>query len=171
MTPALFRDLAIVPALGLLPQAMDSPSARAMILAICLQESKLLARRQLAQGPARGFPQFERIGVAEVLRHPASALHAKQALRTLCYGYLLTREKATQIAACHAILEHHDILACIFARLALWRLPVPLPGPHESEKGWAQYLKIWAPGKPHPTTWAGNFAAAWDVIAPDVEEV
>ena len=61
MTPAQFLRFAIDPALSLLPPVMDTRAARAMIISICLQESRLQHRRQIG-GPARGFAQFERGG-------------------------------------------------------------------------------------------------------------
>ena len=73
----VMRD-AIRPALALLPAAMDTPQARCMLLAIGLQESRFVHRRQIG-GPARGFWQFEQGGgVRGVLAHPASAALARQ---------------------------------------------------------------------------------------------
>ena len=54
----VMRD-AVRPALALLPAAMNTPQARCMLLAIGLQESRFVHRRQIG-GPARGFWQFER---------------------------------------------------------------------------------------------------------------
>lgn len=54
------------PALKLLP-SMDSVRARMMLLAIGLQESRFEHRRQLGNGPARGFWQFESGGGVRVL--------------------------------------------------------------------------------------------------------
>ena len=49
----VMRD-AVRPALALLPAAMNTPQARCMLLAIGLQESRFVHRRQIG-GPARGF--------------------------------------------------------------------------------------------------------------------
>ena len=46
---------AIDPALELFPKHMDSPQARVMLLSIGLQESRFEYRRQMGNGPARGF--------------------------------------------------------------------------------------------------------------------
>lgn len=164
VTPALFLDLAIRPALTLLPQALHSPPAQAMLIAIALQESRLQYRRQLQHGPARGFWQFERGGVAGVLKHPASATLIAHALKTLAYESLLTAEMNRRVIACHTVIEHHDLLACLFARLLLWTLPLPLPGKDAPLAGWEQYLQAWRPGKPHQQTWDGHWAVAWDVV-------
>ena len=43
--------LAIEPALRLLPAALDTPEARVMLIAIGLQESRLVHRRQLVGNP------------------------------------------------------------------------------------------------------------------------
>lgn len=52
MTLSEIRAAAIAPALALLPARMSSPQAEAMLLAIGLQESCLVHRRQ-HNGPAR----------------------------------------------------------------------------------------------------------------------
>ena len=51
----------IIPGLKLLPPKFDTPEARVMMLAIGMQESRFLHRKQIG-GPARGFFQFEEGG-------------------------------------------------------------------------------------------------------------
>lgn len=46
-------EIAIRPALALLPAKMDTPAARVMLLAIGLQESRFEHRRQLVGNPPR----------------------------------------------------------------------------------------------------------------------
>lgn len=76
ITLSEIRATAIAPALSLLPARMTSPAAEVMLLAIRLQESLLLYRRQIG-GPARGLWLFEQGGgVCDVLRHPLSCAHA-----------------------------------------------------------------------------------------------
>lgn len=156
MTPELFNRIVLTPALGLLPSHMDSPAARAMIVAICLQESRLRHRKQIG-GPARGFAQFERGGgVRGVLMHPATKDHAAAVCVQL--SYTPTPEVV------YDALSDNDVLAAVFARLLLWTLPQALPGPGEADKGWQQYLSAWRPGKPHPETWAAFYDEAWGKI-------
>ena len=70
---------AINPALGMLPAKMDTDAARVMLLAIGLQESRFEHRRQMGNGPARGFWQFEKGGgVKGCVQHPSSAHHLRQ---------------------------------------------------------------------------------------------
>jgi len=123
---------------------LDSPEAVSFLVAIAHQESRWVHRRQVG-GPARGFWQFEAIGVFEVFRHPASAVLATRVLRDLGYP---ANYPPVMI---HQALEHNDLLAACIARLAVRRHPAPLP--LTPELGWAQYLQIWRPGKPHPDTW------------------
>lgn len=152
----LFRR--VVPgAADLLPEKMRSPAAAAMLVAIALQESGARHRRQVG-GLARGFWQFEPIGVIGVLRHPASSDHARAALEPLCYDRSLT---AYEI---HRIMEDNDVLACVFARLLLWTLPDALPSSDHADEGWRQYLAAWRPGKPHPKTWAAHYDTAWTMV-------
>lgn len=145
----------IDPALALLPPQMTSDKARAMLIAIGLQESGLHYRKQV-RGPAHGLWQFERIGVAEVLRHPMTRAHSID----LCWRCGVA---ATTAAVYHRI-DDDDILAAGIARLALWRHPSSLPGRDEAEKGWRQYIDIWAPGKPRHEVWADYYETAWKLV-------
>ena len=144
-------------ALALLPPKMTSDRARAMLLAIGLQESELHFRRQHLEGPARGLWQFERDGgVAGVLRHPATREHATN----LCWRC----GNAGTIAAVYHGIETDDVLAAGMARLLLWTLPWALPDLNGKDEGWRQYIEAWRPGRPHPEKWAANWARAWEIL-------
>lgn len=156
MSPGAFLCFAVEPALHLLPAKMDSAAARAMLIAIGLQESRLIHRRQI-NGPARGFLQFEVMGVLGVLRHPASRDHARDVLIALEYGG----------ADAHDVweaIEHNDVLAAAIARLLLWTHPKPLPAEHSPAEAWEYYLACWRPGKPHPQTWDAFYRTAWEAV-------
>lgn len=142
-------------ALSYLPPQMSSLRARAMLLAIGMQESRLVHRKQIG-GPARGLWQFERGGVAGVLRHPATQAHAA----TLCWRC----GNAGTTAAVYHQLEHDDVLAAGFARLLLWTLPGALPVRGQAEEGWRQYIAAWRPGKPHRHTWDEFYEEAWATV-------
>ncbi len=155
MTPEHVLRYTIPAALALLPARMDTPEARAMLLAIGLQESRFQHRRQVG-GPARGFWQFEAIGVGGVLDHEASRDGARSVSRALDYS-------PTSMAVYPALADN-DILACAFARLLLWTLPGSLAVRTAPELGWSDYLNAWRPGKPHRETWAGHWSTAWDLV-------
>lgn len=156
VTPEYFTKIALAPALRLLPANMDTPAARAMCIAIALQESRIEYRRQIG-GPARGYFQFEiGGGVRGVLTHRATRQHIHAALTALDYDQTSTSE------ACWIAIEHNDILASVFARLLLWTLPDALPGRDEADEGWDQYLEAWRPGKPHRDTWNALYEKAWN---------
>ena len=125
--------------------------AERFLLAIAGQESGFAHRRQMGDGPARGWWQFERGGgVAGVLAHRASAGVAKAVCEALAVP--------ASAAAVHPALEHCDLLACAFARLLIFTDPAPLP---ETElAGWSYYLRVWRPGKPHSETWPKRWAEA-----------
>lgn len=160
MTPMRYALGTVYPAaFSLLPAQMDSPQARAMLTAIGLQESRFLHRRQMGNGPARGWWQFEMGGVEGVLSHHASRPTA-EALCVLM-GYDPADERGVHLA-----IEHNDILAACFARLLLWTDPRLLPTAEKPVDGWAQYLACWRPGKPHASTWNGHFATAWATMPP-----
>lgn len=136
---------AVMPALAMLPDSMNSAKARVMMLAIGLQESRFELRRQVG-GPARGFWQFERDGgVVGVLEHRASKDHAA----ALCAARGVKADKD----AVYPALENDDVLAAGFARLLLWTDPRALPVVGDSGAAWDCYLRNWRPGKPHPNTW------------------
>ncbi|MCY1194844.1 hypothetical protein D9M72_61530 [compost metagenome] len=150
---------AIDPALALLPAKMDTPAARVQLLAIGLQESRFLYRRQLGNGPARGLWQFERTGgVRGVLTHPASREYAYR----ICGG----RGLSPVAAAVHPALETDDVLAAAFARLLMWTDGWRLPVVGDVQGGWEMYIRTWRPGKPHQQTWAGLYAQALAEVAP-----
>lgn len=145
-------------AFALLPPKMDSLPARAMLLAIALQESGCCARRQKGRGPARSFYQFEEGGLRGVMKHPSSRQFAATALRALEYHDFTARVVLTA-------MEHNDTLATVMARLLLWTDPKMLPLADEAPKGWAMYLRTWRPGKPRPNEWPEHFADAWAVVS------
>lgn len=142
---------AIVPALALLPAQMTSHEAELMLLAIGLQESGLVHRRQIG-GPARGLLQFETGGVRGALTHEASREHA----RRVCAA----RGVEPTTAAVYARLEHDDVLAMAIGRLLLWTDPKPLPELCKADEAWSLYLRTWRPGKPHRNRWDACYAAA-----------
>ena len=146
------------PALRLLPARLDSDEARMMLLAIGQQESRFKFRRQLGDGPARGFWQFEkgtrasRGGVWGVYLHESS--------NYLLQGVCEARGCIFDPASIWTRLEVDDILACCVARLLLLTNPKPLPDPDDSSGAWDYYLNTWRPGKPHHQTWDAFHDAA-----------
>lgn len=154
-TIATIRAGALAAALRLLPSSMTSPEAEAMLLAIGLQESLLIHRRQIG-GPARGLLQFETGGVRGVLTHQHSRSHAL----AVCSA----RGVEPTTAAVYAALEHDDVLAMAVGRLLLWTDPKPLPDVGKADEAWALYLRTWRPGaakRDHDNLlrkWRGNYA-------------
>ena len=143
---------AINEALSLLPSKMDSNKARVMLVAIGLQESRFLHRRQLVgnppkpTGPATGFWQFERGGgVAGVLRHKSTSIIA----RDICEKRGVKPESFDVWEA----LQRDDVLAAAFARLLLWTDPKSIPDEADVDGAWDLYIRTWRPGKPHRSTW------------------
>ncbi|CUJ60349.1 Uncharacterised protein [Achromobacter xylosoxidans] len=163
MTLDSIVSAAINPALALLPAGMDTPAARVMLLAIGLQESRFLHRRQIA-GPARGFWQFEkgtrasRGGVWGVFLHAASKDH----LAALCKA----RSVSCDPDAIYAALEYDDVLAAGVARLLLWTDPKALPAVGDADAAWALYLRTWRPGKPKPDSWPDLYRQAAAQVQP-----
>lgn len=145
-------------ALAILPAPMDTPQARLMVTAICLQESGLIHRKQMGNGPARGFPQFElgmrqsRGGVWGVYLHDASRFW----LDRLC----ASRGVQFLPEVIWRALETDDVLAAGVARLLLFTDPKRLPSVDDADGAWGLYLRTWRPGKPRPAEWPGNHMLA-----------
>lgn len=147
---------AIKPAFDLLPPQMTSDRATVMLLAIGLQESRLTHRRQIG-GPARGLLQFEQKGgTLGVLRHPASALHAK----AVCAARGVTPVSLKVYNA----FETDDVLNMAFGRLLLWTDPRALPSLGDANAAWDLYLRTWRPGKPHRHTWDKFYSQAVEFV-------
>lgn len=150
---------AIEPALALLPTQMDSRESRIMLLAIGLQESRFTFRRQMGNGPARGFWQFEQGGGAKgVLKHKASA----HWMNRVC----MERNCMPTPEILWRRVEFDDVLAAAAARLLLYTDPYALPKVTDVDSAWRLYERVWRPGKPHPDTWPAYHAQAVTFTAP-----
>lgn len=159
MTVETLLAEAVEPALALLPSAMTSPEAIVAMLAIAQQESGLRSRWQIIDanrpekmGPARGLWQFERGGVAGVIRHSASRYWAA----SLCKQ----RGAAFESMAVWRALEIDDVLAAGIARLLLFTDAKRLPEVGAGDACWELYARTWRPGRPHRATWGKNYARA-----------
>lgn len=148
---------AIDPALALLPARMKSKKAVVMMLAIGLQESRFIHRRQI-KGPARGFWQFEKGGgVYGVLNHHMT--------RTLAADICIKRGIRSDSTSVYSKLDRDDILAAAFARLLLWTDPRSLPELGAAQAAWDLYLRTWRPGKPHRHTWNDLYQQVLKAVA------
>lgn len=147
-----FDQKILTPALALLPAKMDTPQARVMLITIALQESRLNARTQMGNGPARGLLQFEKGGgVKGVMTHSA--------VKGLTAHVCAVRGVPFEPYAIWTALATDDVFAAALARLLLWTDPGPLPARDDPDAGWKLYaVRVWRPGKPHPETWRGY----WD---------
>ncbi len=145
-------ELAYLPAIAIIG-VKDSPQARVMMLSIGLQESRFQYRRQMGNGPAKSFWQFERGGgVLGVLNHPAS----KGKAADLCRA----RGVAPDSMYVWNKMEFDDVLGAGLARLLLLTDPKPLPRIDDTQGAWAYYVNNWRPGKPHIGTWPACHDAA-----------
>lgn len=150
-------DQAYLPAIAIIG-VKDSPEARVQILAIGLQESRFKYRRQMGNGPAAGFWQFESGGgVRGVLNHQASKYKAHD----LCKARGV--DPITQKV--WAALETDDVLAAGLARLLLLTDPRALPEVTNSVGAWDCYIRNWRPGKPHIETWAEFHRQAREAVS------
>lgn len=175
MTPELLLPT-IVLGLNQMPEKYRSRDAAAMILAICCQEQGLgggefASRQQLvmrsgkkrAVGPAKGWCQFERAGIAALLTHTATSyqLHLQAESRGYPRGGAQLHWYRDTL---HNAVKFDDVLMTQLARLNLWWHPGRLPcfmhidgielNAAQREYGWGYYLKTWGPGKPHKRRWA-----------------
>jgi hypothetical protein len=149
------RGVVIPAALSMLPPKMDTPPARAMLLAIGLQESGFKHRRQVGGGPAISLWQGEPGGGMQLVDDHA-------ATRDLMLDVLERMGYDEPGLGSFLASEHNDILACIRARLLLFTHPAPLP--REAAEGWRQYLIVWGPGRPRRHTWDAFYERAWEAV-------
>lgn len=163
LTLAEVTERAINPALALLPPKMDSAQARVQLIAIGLQESRFVYRRQIVNGqpigPAKSFWQAEKGGgmVKGVRTHPG------------------TRELAAHVYAARGVrrldssiwdaIEHDDVLAAALARLLLYTDPYKLPALGHEQEAWELYVRTWKPGRPRRDTWNAFYQRALDFVA------
>lgn len=154
------RRSMIDPALLLLPAKMESPEAVVMLLAIGLQESRFEHRRQKGNGPAKSFWQAEQGGgmVTGLLRYRV------EDIRDLATGLCAVRGVAPAAPDVWNAIERDDVLAAGLARLLLYTDPLRLPAIGDVAGAWDLYLRVWRPGKPRPSEWARNYAAALEVV-------
>ena len=135
---------------------LAAPAARAMLLAIGLQESRFEHRKQI-RGPALSFYQAESGGgFRGILSHRLADRIAREVLLRTGYG----EPDESDFYA----LEDNDIVATSGARLLLWTHPKPLPGAEDTEYAWQYYRDTWRPGRPHRETWDDFYEQAWDVV-------
>jgi hypothetical protein len=133
-----------------------------MLLAIALQESKFLERKQI-KGPARGFWQFEAPTVKLVAQHKDLAPILVPVLHTLRYS--------SDPKELYTAIENNDTLAAVFARLLLWNSPRELPALGDFASGWRIYIEQWRPGKEKPDTWQECYDTAWKTILHSEEQL
>lgn len=161
-----YLKTAVLTALSLLPEKMDTPEARLALYAISKQESPKGDRRQIIKkdgklvplGPAKGLWQFERGGgCTGVINHPASRPH----MQRVCEA----RGVAFDADSLWNAIEFDDVLAAAAARLLLYTDPRALPKLGEPAAAWDLYLRVWRPGKPHRATWDGFYLEAFDHVA------
>lgn len=147
----------IAPAFKLLPDRMGTKAAEVMLLAIGLQESRFLHRRQI-NGPARSFWQGEKGGgmVHGVPRHISTMRSAEKVFEA--------RGVPPTDDAVYAAIETDDVLACCLARLLLYTDRFALPEIGDVHAAWELYLRTWRPGKPHPDTWAQLYQQAVEAV-------
>jgi hypothetical protein len=143
--------------LQLLPARYNTTAAKAMLIAIGLQESRFTHRVQV-KGPAKGYWQFEKNGgVLGVMEY-----HSTQ---SLIEGVCLKLNYPMDTEILYRALQHNDLLAVCFARLLLYPYPGALPERGNAMDGWHQYIQTWRPGKPHRETWDDFYEQAWDMVS------
>lgn len=143
--PVETASAAIAQAFEILPEKMAGRRAEVALLAIGLQESRLIYRRQMVgnppqpTGPAAGLWQFEQSGgAAGVLTHPSTKWHALDACAA--------RGVESSAAAVWVAIQTDDVLAACFARLLLWSDSKPLPSETNAEACFELYRRTWRPG-------------------------
>lgn len=136
---------------------LHTPAAEQLLLGTAMQESNLVHRRQLGNGPARGYFQMEPATHNDIWNNYLAfkpTLGAKIAS-------LLSAPTADRIGE----LEHNDRYACAMARAHYHRVPAALPAEGDIV-GMAHYWKryyntVLGAGKPE------EFLTKWRKAFPD----
>ncbi|MCB1835703.1 MAG: hypothetical protein KDH19_19990 [Geminicoccaceae bacterium] len=135
MRPQDALDCLIRPGLRLMGEPFDRDEAAFLLLVIGFYESGFRARYQV-DGPARGFWQFEQIGLLQALK----PYDVRRVLRQL-----ILPEQPERL---WPILPALDLGAVVLARGLLWSHPEPLPSIHASSQDLHRYYReTWRPGK------------------------
>lgn len=155
MDGRLLLNAVIRPTLSWMDAKLRVPAgakAETLLLAIAHQESGISDRIQGIgdAGPARGFWQFERIGVQDVMQRRTRDMDA------ICKELVFTNNTD----AVWLNLAFNDMLACAVARLTLFLDRTPLPDVTDEAAAWAYYVRNWRPGKPHRDRWTPNWNRA-----------
>ena len=127
-----FRDEIIVPTLTTLN--LYSEAAAELLLGTALQESRLVYRRQLGDGPARGLFQMEMATHDDIWNN---YLKYRSTLRNA-----VTQLKSDPDADPEGELETNDAYAAAMARVQYKRAPKALPEAGDVE-GMAAYWKLY----------------------------
>lgn len=152
----------VFPGLRLLPEKMDSPEVRVLMVAIGLQESRFQDRYQLPGGPGRSFWHFDEIAIARILTHPSTVAFTRQVCNFLRIKHCTS--------SCYISIAYNDALASVFARLNLWieenfiSDPVDLPLLGQVDKAWSYYIRVWNPEKPRPELWDEFYSQAVRIV-------
>lgn len=144
MTPSDALTTLIRPTLAKVGPPFESPDAECLLLAIGLQESGFLTRRQ-QPGPAHGFWQFETEAVNEFVRN------GDERLQQAAWDTGVPNRMADLYQA--ILSQDGDAAACLMARDLLWHDPHTLPHVGDQHASWWYYLRNWRPGKPSLTRW------------------
>jgi hypothetical protein len=153
MNPRLFLDITILPVLTAMGE--DRIEDRAvLLLAIALQESDLVYRRQKHSGPARSFWQIEPPTACDCCERYEPSQLLRMDLFTTWPGIVPVDF--------YNSLEYNDNLACAVAAGLLYLCPMLLPILGQQEVSWHYYLKAWRPGKPRPYAWPHNYRRAME---------
>jgi len=166
MTPTLFLTTVLDPGLAwcaAIP-GWTIPSdnrARVELLAIAGQEADWKYTAQIG-GPARGYWQFETIGVLGVLQDKATKTFAELACKAagIAYKGTTTAEFKATATLVYSALAGNGNLATAFARMLLWCDPSPLPAVGDESTGWDYYDANWQPGAPSTTRWSTVYPQA-----------
>lgn len=112
-----FRDEVIVPALNAI--SLYSAAAAELLLGTALQESKLVYRRQIGGGPARGLFQMEMPTHDDIF---TNYLKYRSSLRNA-----VALLKSSPTAKAEDELTNNDVYAAAMARVLYKRAPKALP--------------------------------------------
>lgn len=137
---------------------LDSLNARCQLLTIAGQETGWSERVQIPGGQARGWWQTEKDGML------SGVLNGKyvQTLAAVCDDLGIPTALDTLFEA----IAWNDMLAYMVARLGLFMDPYPLPAIGDVDAAYANYIRVWRPGKPDRARWDTLYPQTCKVVLP-----
>lgn len=136
-----------------LPLEMRGRSAWALMYAIALQVRNPPNKTEF-KSDGQGYWDLQSHHVAEAMTH----IKTKDVFDQV----ILAMELDNDLDIISSTVKTYPTLEIIVTRLVLFTSNIPLPVSYEITAAWDYYNDMWFPENPNRSTWAENYAIAWN---------